>query len=85
MERYVALYTKYRPQVFDDIVGQEAPIAALRQSVKTGKIGHAYLFCGQRGTGKTTIARVFARAVNCMHPVNGNPCNECASCKAKKF
>jgi len=82
MERYVALYTKYRPQVFDDIVGQEAPIAALRQSVKTGKIGHAYLFCGQRGTGKTTIARVFARAVNCMHPVNGNPCNECASCKA---
>ena len=82
MERYVALYTKYRPQVFDDIVGQEAPIAALRQSVKTGKIGHAYLFCGQRGTGKTTIARVFARAVNCQHPVNGNPCNECASCKA---
>ena len=82
MERYVALYTKYRPQVFDDIVGQEAPIAALRQSVKTSKIGHAYLFCGQRGTGKTTIARVFARAVNCMHPVNGNPCNECASCKA---
>jgi len=82
MERYVALYTKYRPLTFDDMVGQEAPIAALRQSVRTGKIGHAYLFCGQRGTGKTTIARIFSRAVNCLNPVNGNPCNKCASCKA---
>ena len=66
---------------FDDIVEQQHAVSALRQSVITGKIGHAYLFCGTRGTGKTSIAKVFSRAINCQHPVNGNPCNECEICK----
>jgi len=66
---------------FDEIVEQEHAVSALRQSVISGKIGHAYLFCGTRGTGKTSIAKVFSRAINCLHPVNGNPCNECEICK----
>lgn len=66
---------------FDEMVEQEAPVQALRQSVLTGRIGHAYLFCGQRGTGKTSIARIFSRAINCENPKNGNPCNACAICK----
>ena len=78
---YQALYRQFRPANFDEIVEQKAAVATLRKTVQTGKIGHAYLFCGQRGTGKTSIARVFARAINCEHPVNGNPCNECAICK----
>ncbi|MCR5275952.1 MAG: DNA polymerase III subunit gamma/tau [Clostridiales bacterium] len=78
---HVALYRLYRPMNFDDIVEQEHAVAALRQSVILGKIGHAYLFCGTRGTGKTSIAKVFSRAINCLHPVNGNPCNECEICK----
>ena len=78
---YQALYRQFRPANFDEIVEQKAPVATLRKTVQTGKIGHAYLFCGQRGTGKTSIARVFARAINCEHPVNGNPCNECDVCK----
>lgn len=78
---HVALYRLYRPMNFDDIVEQEHAVAALRQSVILGKIGHAYLFCGTRGTGKTSIAKVFSRAINCQHPVNGNPCNECEICK----
>lgn len=78
---YQALYRQFRPSNFDEIVEQRAAVATLRKTVLTGKIGHAYLFCGQRGTGKTSIARVFARAINCEHPVNGNPCNECAICK----
>lgn len=78
---YQALYRQFRPANFDEIVEQKAAVATLRKTVLTGKIGHAYLFCGQRGTGKTSIARVFARAINCEHPVNGNPCNECAVCK----
>ena len=78
---HVALYRLYRPMNFDDIVEQEHAVSALRQSVLSGKIGHAYLFCGTRGTGKTSIAKVFSRAINCLHPVNGNPCNECEICK----
>lgn len=81
MEDHVVLYRQYRPITFDDVVGQEAAKTALRQSVVTSKLAHAYLFCGQHGTGKTTIAKIFARAVNCEHPVNGNPCNECPTCK----
>ena len=78
---HVALYRLYRPMNFDEIVEQEHAVSALRQSVISGKIGHAYLFCGTRGTGKTSIAKVFSRAINCLHPVNGNPCNECEICK----
>ena len=78
---YQALYRQFRPRNFDEIVEQKAAVATLRKTVLTGKIGHAYLFCGQRGTGKTSIARVFARAINCENPVNGNPCNECPTCK----
>lgn len=78
---HIALYRQYRPMNFDDIVEQEHAVAALRQSVISCKIGHAYLFCGTRGTGKTSIAKVFSRAINCLHPVNGNPCNECEICK----
>lgn len=78
---YQALYRQFRPSNFDEIVEQKAAVATLRKTVQTGKIGHAYLFCGQRGTGKTSIARVFARAINCENPVNGNPCNKCAVCK----
>ena len=81
MEEHLALYRRFRPQTFDDIVEQKEAVTALRQSITDGRIGHAYLFCGQHGTGKTTIAKVFARAVNCEHPVGGNPCNECPTCK----
>ena len=81
MEDHIVLYRQYRPLKFDDVVGQEAAVGALRQSVVAKKLAHAYLFCGQHGTGKTTIAKIFARAVNCEHPVNGNPCNECPTCK----
>ncbi len=78
---HVALYRQFRPMDFDEIVEQKAAVAALRQSVISKRIGHAYLFCGQRGTGKTSIARVFSRAINCESPVNGNPCNKCPTCK----
>ncbi len=78
---YLALYRKHRPKNFDEIVGQRAVVTALQNQVKYGQIGHAYLFCGTRGTGKTSTAKVFARAVNCLHPINGNPCNECELCK----
>ena len=81
MEDHIVLYRQYRPLTFDDVVGQEAAVTALRQSIASKKLAHAYLFCGQHGTGKTTIAKIFARAVNCEHPVNGNPCNECPTCK----
>ena len=79
---YTALYRKWRPPVFDDVKGQDPIVAALRNQILTGRIGHAYLFCGTRGTGKTSIAKIFARAVNCENPVNGNPCNQCPSCMA---
>jgi len=79
---YTALYRKWRPTSFADVKGQEAIVTTLKNQLKTDRIGHAYLFCGTRGTGKTTIAKIFARAVNCEHPVDGNPCGECAVCKA---
>ena len=80
-QEHIALYRRFRPQTFDEITSQDAPVAALKQAVKSGKIGHAYLFAGQRGTGKTTIAKVFSRAINCVNPKDGNPCNECEVCK----
>ena len=79
---YVALYRKFRPQTFDDVRGQDAIVTTLRNQVMTGRMQHAYLFCGTRGTGKTSIAKILARAVNCEHPDHGNPCGECASCRA---
>lgn len=79
---YQALYRRYRPARFDDFVGQEAVIRTLRSQVMSGRIAHAYLFCGTRGTGKTSTAKVFARAVNCEHPDRGEPCGQCAACRA---
>jgi len=79
---YVALYRKYRPQSFDDIVGQNAIVTTLKNQLSSGKIGHAYLFCGMRGTGKTSTARVFAKALNCEKGPTENPCNSCTSCRA---
>jgi len=79
---YLALYRKYRPQNFDDIVGQDAIVTTLKNQLSSGKIGHAYLFCGMRGTGKTSTARVFAKALNCEKGPTENPCNSCASCRA---
>ena len=77
---YQALYRKWRPRVFDDVVGQEHITETLRRQVETGRLSHAYLFTGTRGTGKTTCAKLLARAVNCESPVNGSPCNRCPSC-----
>ena len=79
---YQALYRRYRPARFEDFVGQEAVIRTLRSQIMSGRIAHAYLFCGTRGTGKTSTAKVFARAVNCEHPENGDPCGLCAACEA---
>ena len=78
---YEALYRKYRPKTFDDVVGQEYITETLKNQVRTGRLSHAYLFIGTRGTGKTTCARILAKAVNCEHPVDGNPCNRCAACR----
>ena len=79
---YQALYRKYRPQSFDDVVGQGSITQILRTQVATGKLSHAYLFTGSRGTGKTTCSKILAKAVNCLSPVEGNPCNCCAACKS---
>ena len=79
---YQALYRRYRPATFDDFVGQEAVIRTLRSQVASGRIAHAYLFTGTRGTGKTSTAKVFARAVNCENPTNGDACGQCATCRA---
>ena len=79
---YTALYRKWRPAKFDDVKGQDHIVQTLKNQITSGRVGHAYLFCGTRGTGKTTIAKIFAKAVNCEHPVDGSPCNECAACRA---
>lgn len=79
---YTALYRKFRPNEFEDVKGQEHIVTTLKNQIKADRIGHAYLFCGTRGTGKTTVAKIFAKAVNCEHPVDGSPCGECASCRA---
>lgn len=81
---YQALYRKYRPRNFDQVVGQKVVKQTLKNAIQTNKISHAYLLSGPRGTGKTTIAKILARTVNCLHPVNGNPCEECEACFASK-
>ncbi|MEE3420440.1 MAG: DNA polymerase III subunit gamma/tau [Lachnospiraceae bacterium] len=78
---YVALYRKARPKTFDEVKGQDHVVTTLRNQIKTGRLMHAYLFCGTRGTGKTSVAKLLARAVNCEHPENGSPCNECDTCR----
>lgn len=78
---YQAIYRKWRPMIFEDIVGQGHITQTLKNQIINGRIGHAYLFCGTRGTGKTTAAKVFARAVNCLNPKDGSPCNECEVCR----
>ena len=82
MATYQALYRKYRPQTFDDVSGQMAITQTLKTQLQTGRMSHAYLFTGSRGTGKTSCAKILAKAVNCLHPDNGNPCNTCEACRA---
>lgn len=79
---YLALYRMFRPTTLDDVVRQEHIVTILKNQIETGRVGHAYLFCGPRGTGKTSIAKIFAAAINCESPVNGSPCGKCAACQA---
>ena len=79
---YLAFYRAFRPSTFDEVVRQEHIVTILKNQIAEQKVGHAYLFCGPRGTGKTTLAKIFARAVNCEHPVNGSPCGVCPTCRA---
>ena len=79
---YMALYRKFRPDEFEDVKGQDAIVATLKNQIKAERVGHAYLFCGTRGTGKTTVAKIFARAVNCEHPEDGSPCGKCETCRS---
>ncbi len=79
---YTALYRKFRPDCFEDVKGQEHIVTTLKNQIKAERVGHAYLFCGTRGTGKTTVAKIFAKAVNCEQPKDGSPCGECPACKA---
>jgi DNA polymerase-3 subunit gamma/tau len=78
---YVALYRKFRPPVFEDVKGQDHIITTLKNQIRSDRVGHAYLFCGTRGTGKTSVAKILAKAVNCEHPVDGSPCGECEMCR----
>ena len=80
----LALYQKYRSQTFDEVVGQEYVVRSIKNALKENKVGHAYLFCGPRGTGKTTMARLLARAVNCENPAEA-PCGHCANCRARRY
>ena len=83
MEQYIVSARKYRPQTFMSVVGQAALTATLKNAIANNHLAHAYLFCGPRGVGKTTCARIFAKTINCLHPTaNGEACNECESCKA---
>ena len=77
---YKVLYRKYRPTDFDNVVGQDYTVSMLKNALMSGKTSHAYIFTGPRGTGKTSTAKIFAKALNCENPVNGNPCNKCTSC-----
>ena len=79
---YVALYCKFRPSTFEEVKGQDHIVKTLKNQMRTDRLGHAYLFCGTRGTGKTSVAKILAKAVNCEHPVDGSPCNECPTCRA---
>ena len=78
---YLALYRKFRPNTFDEVIGQDHIIKTLKNQIEMKQISHAYLFCGSRGTGKTSVAKIFAKAVNCQNPQNGSPCFECEVCK----
>jgi len=79
---YMALYRKWRPLRFEDVRGQDHIVKAVKNQILSGRVGHAYLFTGTRGVGKTTMAKILARAVNCEHPVDGSPCNECDTCRS---
>ena len=79
---YLALYRRFRPTGFKGLIGQEHIVRTLSNQISSGRIGHAYLFCGTRGTGKTSAAKIFARAINCLSPIDGSPCGECEVCKA---
>ncbi len=78
---YTSLYRRYRPDTFDGVIGQDHIVRTLKNQLAMGSVGHAYIFTGTRGTGKTSVAKIFARAVNCLHPVDGSPCGECENCK----
>ena len=79
---YLSIYRRFRPQTFDKVIGQEHITKTLINQIKADKIGHAYLFCGTRGTGKTSTAKIFAKAINCLSPENGSPCGKCKNCQA---